>query len=224
MDNRDDNMGQYEVLTFVPNVIDYIRIVLLLVAYYHMPDDPVIGSFCYFSAVILDEVDGYAARLFNQCTRFGSQLDILVDLVGTCGLLTVLCMLYPRWAMVFQVSTALNISSHWMHFYSTTSLMRSATHKMANFASPLLNLYYSNSHFMRVMCIGNEACYIMLYLRYFTSGPFWPFMRVGLYEVLFYLCFPVALLKAYINCVQLQEAVRTITEVDMQEKKQAMAY
>ncbi|XP_066280330.1 CDP-diacylglycerol--inositol 3-phosphatidyltransferase-like isoform X2 [Branchiostoma lanceolatum] len=181
MDNRDDNMGQYEVLTFVPNVIDYVRIVLLLVAYYQMPGDPVTGSLCYFSNVILDEVNGYAARLFNQCTRFGSQLDILVDLVGTCGLLTVLCMLYPRWAMVFQHNLTDEVCD------PQDGKFRQPT------PEPVL------------LQLG-------------------PFTRVGLYAVLFYLCLPVALLKTYINCVQLQEAVRTITEVDMQERKQALAY
>ena len=44
--------------------------------------------------------------------------------------------------------------------------------------------------------IGNELFYAMLYLSYFTSGPLYMFV------ILAVVCFPVAVLKSAIACLQ----------------------
>ena len=43
---------------------------------------------------------------------------------------------------------------------------------------------------------GNELFYAMLYLSYFTSGPLYMFV------ILAVICFPVAVLKSAIACLQ----------------------
>ena len=53
----------------------------------------------------------------------------------------------------------------------------------------LLNLYFE----------GNELFYAMLYLSYFTPGPFY------LFNILAVLCFPVAVLKSAIALLQVGE-------------------
>ena len=45
-------------------------------------------------------------------------------------------------------------------------------------------------------CLGNELFYAMLYLSYFTTGPLYMFY------ILAVICFPVAVLKTGIACLQ----------------------
>lgn len=45
----------------------YSRIVLAVVSFYFMPTNYVISSWCYIISVLLDALDGHAARKFNQC-------------------------------------------------------------------------------------------------------------------------------------------------------------
>ncbi|CAH1231220.1 CDIPT [Branchiostoma lanceolatum] len=209
------------IFLFVPNLIGYGRIILALVAFYYMPYNPIIGSICYIISGMLDAVDGYAARALNQSSRVGAMLDQLTDRVGTCGLLMVLCMLYPRWAILFQISTALDITSHWIHFYSSTSLLKSTSHKTVDYGSSILKLYYTSRPLLFFMCLGNETCYTMLYLCYFTPGPYLlPFLEIGLFDLLFFVSLPVAIAKAFCSWLQLKGAMSAIADVDVEERKQ----
>lgn len=47
--------------------LGYARIVLAIVSFYFMPTNHVIASWCYIVSVLLDALDGHAARKFNQC-------------------------------------------------------------------------------------------------------------------------------------------------------------
>lgn len=47
----------------------YARIVLAIVSFYFMPTNYIIASWCYIISVLLDALDGHAARKFNQCTK-----------------------------------------------------------------------------------------------------------------------------------------------------------
>ena len=76
-----------------------------------------------------DELDGRAARAFNQTSTLGALLDMVTDRVATTGLLAILCAVYPAGSLVFLVLLALDISSHWFQMYSTL-LAGSATHKV----------------------------------------------------------------------------------------------
>lgn len=71
------------ILFYVPNIIGYIRIALILMCYYLYPKHYLIGLFAYILSQILDWADGHTARLLNQCSTFGQNLDMLIDRVGT---------------------------------------------------------------------------------------------------------------------------------------------
>lgn len=90
------------------------------------------------------------------------------------------------------------------------------------------------------MCAGNEGFYCMLYLLHFTYGPISkysprssdipdfdsclslafsvPLIRVGLWQVMAVLCFPIAFVKTAISVVHLVTAAQTIAEIDVQER------
>ena len=40
---------------------------------------PWLAASAYFLNVVLDEFDGIAARALNQCTKFGTILDMITD-------------------------------------------------------------------------------------------------------------------------------------------------
>ena len=85
---------------------------------------------------------------------------------------------YPSFGFLFQLSMAIDINCHWMlECYPGLS-------------------YYRDRRVHFAMCAGNELFYAMLYLCHFTSGPF------NMFAILATLCFPVAVLKSAIACLQ----------------------
>lgn len=111
-----------------------------------MPLHPRTCSLLYSVSCLLDALDGYAARYFNQSTRFGAVLDMVTDRCTTSCLLVFLSSAFPRWAIVFQGLIALDFSSHYMHMYATLVVGGSdSSHKNIDKSqSWLLNLYYTN--------------------------------------------------------------------------------
>ena len=67
--NREYNKKRGTILNSIhlPCVTGYIRALLSVIAFWHMHSNYVVGFWCYFIGVALDEVDGNAARALNQC-------------------------------------------------------------------------------------------------------------------------------------------------------------
>ncbi|KAI0595838.1 CDP-diacylglycerol-inositol 3-phosphatidyltransferase-like protein PIS [Biscogniauxia sp. FL1348] len=159
------------VFLFWPNIIGYSRIVLAIASLYYMPLHPRTCSLLYSISCLLDALDGYAARYFNQSTRFGAVLDMVTDRCTTSCLLVFLSSAFPRWAIVFQGLITLDFSSHYMHMYATLAMGGSEeSHKNVDKSrSWLLNLYYTNKTVLFVCCALNEVFFIALYLLSFSS-------------------------------------------------------
>jgi CDP-diacylglycerol--inositol 3-phosphatidyltransferase len=58
-----------KVFLFIPNIVGYIRIICLLIAFTYAVTDYRIFMAFYIMSYILDQVDGMAARHFNQCRK-----------------------------------------------------------------------------------------------------------------------------------------------------------
>lgn len=54
-------------------------------------------------SALLDAFDGWAARKYNQSSRFGAMLDQLTDRCGTMALCMALCRFYPNSVFWIQV-------------------------------------------------------------------------------------------------------------------------
>ncbi|KFA66619.1 hypothetical protein S40285_03085 [Stachybotrys chlorohalonatus IBT 40285] len=159
------------IFLFWPNIIGYSRIVLAFASLYYMPLHPRTCSLLYSISCLLDALDGYAARAFEQSTRFGAVLDMVTDRCTTSCLLVFLSSAFPRFAIVFQGLIALDFSSHYMHMYATLIVGGAdSSHKnidkTQNWA---LNLYYTNKIVLFVFCALNEVFFIALYLLSFSS-------------------------------------------------------
>lgn len=111
-----------------------------------MPLHPRTCSILYSISCLLDALDGYAARYYEQSTRFGAVLDMVTDRCTTACLLVFLSSAFPRWAIVFQSLISLDFASHYMHMYTTLAMGGSnQSHKSVDKSrSWLLNLYYTN--------------------------------------------------------------------------------
>jgi CDP-diacylglycerol--inositol 3-phosphatidyltransferase len=159
------------IFLFWPNLIGYFRIVLAIASLYYMPLHPRTCSLLYSFSCLLDALDGYAARYFNQSTRFGAVLDMVTDRCTTSCLLVFLSSAFPRWAIVFQGLISLDFASHYLHMYATLAMGGSAeSHKNVDKSrSWLLNLYYTNKTVLFVTCALNELFFIALYLLSFSS-------------------------------------------------------
>lgn len=168
---RSDETERENIFLFWPNIIGYSRIVLAVASLYYMPLHPRTCCLLYTISCLLDALDGYAARVFEQSTRFGAVLDMVTDRCTTACLLVFLSSAFPRWAILFQGLISLDLASHYMHMYATLVVNHGNTsHKNVDKSqSWLLNLYYTNKTVLFIMCAANELFFIALYLLSFSS-------------------------------------------------------
>jgi len=124
-----------------------------------MPLHPRTCSLLYSVSCLLDALDGYAARYFEQSTKFGAVLDMVTDRCTTACLLVFLSSAFPRWALIFQGLISLDLASHYVHMYATLSMGGADnSHKNVDKSrSWILNLYYTNK-----VCITRFAWTRML--------------------------------------------------------------
>lgn len=123
-----------------------MRIVLAFASLYYMPLHPRTCTLLYSISCLLDALDGYAARYFEQSTKFGAVLDMVTDRCTTACLLVFLSSAWPRWALLFQGLISLDFASHYVHMFATLAMGGSDTsHKKVDKSrSFILNLYYTN--------------------------------------------------------------------------------
>ncbi|KAF3766074.1 hypothetical protein M406DRAFT_339366 [Cryphonectria parasitica EP155] len=170
-ENSATSAPRENIFLFAPNLIGYLRIVLAITSLYYMPLHPRTCSILYSISCLLDALDGYAARYYEQSTRFGAVLDMVTDRCTTSCLLVFLSSAFPRWAIIFQGLISLDFASHYIHMY-TTLVMGGAdqSHKSVDKdRSWILNLYYTNRTFLFICCAANELFFIALYLLSFSS-------------------------------------------------------
>ncbi|EJT77419.1 CDP-diacylglycerol-inositol 3-phosphatidyltransferase PIS [Gaeumannomyces tritici R3-111a-1] len=170
-DGDGDDLPDENIFLFLPNMIGYARVVLAFASLYYMPLHPRTCTLLYSVSCLLDALDGYAARYFEQSTRFGAVLDMVTDRCTTACLLVFLSSAFPRWAIVFQGLIVLDMASHYTHMYATLAMGGSGeSHKNVDRSrSRILNLYYTNRTVLFIFCFLNEAFFIALYLLSFSS-------------------------------------------------------
>ncbi|KAF9351016.1 CDP-diacylglycerol-inositol 3-phosphatidyltransferase [Mortierella sp. AD094] len=195
------------VFLFIPNLIGYCRIILAGAAVYCMPFHPKTCMLLYSISQLLDAVDGQAARYFNQCSKFGAVLDMVTDRCTTACLLCYLALAYPSYAVVFQFLIALDVSSHYMHMYSSLTSGATSHKKISETSNIFLRLYYSNNLF-----------FVILYLFAFE------FQKSNFGIVLYPLAIltgPICFGKQVINCIQFANASKSLAQLDIEERRKA---
>jgi CDP-diacylglycerol--inositol 3-phosphatidyltransferase len=180
------------VLLYVPNLIGYARVALVLASFGLLAAGPRAAWWdaavlLYVGGFVGDLFDGLVARRLGQTSDFGGVLDMVTDRCSTLGLLTLLgcdggCsstsssldgappglwLPSPRFfrlgAVLLQV---LDVSSHWCQMYATLAL--GVHHKSEegnadkNF---LVRWFYRYYWFFGYLCCGAEFTYVLLLVR-----------------------------------------------------------
>ncbi|CAF1340634.1 unnamed protein product [Rotaria sordida] len=76
-----------DVKFFYANIIDYIRIIMTLIAAYTITTDwHLLSAYLILGATYLDTIDGRVAHAYDQCSIFGCGIDWLADLLFGTGI------------------------------------------------------------------------------------------------------------------------------------------
>ncbi|KAH8149103.1 uncharacterized protein LAJ45_06642 [Morchella importuna] len=207
------------IFLFIPNLIGYSRIILAGASLYFMPYHPHYCTLLYTVSCLLDALDGYAARTFNQSTKFGAVLDMVTDRCTTACLLCFLSAAYTKWAILFQGLISLDLASHYMHMYATLDRGVSSHKTVEKKRSRILNLYYSNNKVLFTFCAANEVFFLAMYLLsfpQFQGEVSWPWVVAAI-------TFPVCAAKQWINVVQMVKAAVSLSEGDLEMRAKASA-
>lgn len=199
--------SSWPIALYVPNLIGYVRILLTIIAFANY-DKPWKFLFYYGSGFILDGADGLAARLLNQLSLLGAQLDMLTDRCATAALLMTLAMRYPTYAPFALGLVFLDGYSHWMQTLAGTCAGTSS-HKQAS-RGRLLTLYYWRP-VLTVVCFLNEACFLAVYLRSFATVLQASHARFVI-DIAIVLSAPVFFLKQVVSLRQIVSAHDTILD------------
>lgn len=209
-----------EILLYVPNLIGYARIFLLILTYWFMVDQYLIAIIFYSLSSILDAFDGYYARKLGQSSKFGGLLDMLTDRGATACLIMCLCHFYPKFIFYFQNWVFLDITSHWAH--QLASVFRGEySHKSASNDKKrniILRLYYTSRPFLFFMCAMNETFFCSLYLLHFTEG--FKILGLGVFRYTLYFSLPFMLLKTAISCIHLLDAAWSLACIESESSEE----
>lgn len=147
----------YEVIFYLPNIVDYVRIVLLVISIFL---ENRAFAMLYGASVSLDYFDGLLARTFNQTSMLGGALDMVIDRISTMVILmkiTVSKSVYAPWCMLYAV---IDFMSHFIYFL--VSAYTGVHHKI--FSSSTLLSYYYTPGLLYLLCFGSELGFITTYL------------------------------------------------------------
>ena len=72
----------YRILLFWPNIIGYLRLFLIICMMISISAHFFCACLFYLLSTVLDFFDGAVARSWDQASRFGAQIDVIIDIIG----------------------------------------------------------------------------------------------------------------------------------------------
>lgn len=209
-----ETIKQNNIYLYIPNIIGYTRVILALSGFFLSRNNAMIFLILYVTSQILDALDGWTARKYNQTSLFGQALDQITDRLST-GLLYLLnSNVYGEYITIFGLIMIADIAGHYFHATSC-AIAGKKTHKKIEKGNILLKLYYEKPVVMVVCIIGYESFLICLYLIKVTE----PNALVhNLSFYLLFLSFPLAAFKLFTNVSQGIHGVKRLVEMDMQKR------
>lgn len=202
-------MGEANVFLYIPNLVGYARILLLWLSFYYILDNHRLSLLFYSASYTLDAFDGLTARLFNQSSLFGSILDMLTDRVSTMCLLMTLGHLYSSYFFYIQIVLAIDIVSHWLHFFSA-NIQGKTSHKTFDVETNfLMRLYYENKVVLTTICAMEQILYCSLVVLKHEGPQASPYLTM-----LITICAPAVFFKNCINLIQIYDACKVMVSID----------
>jgi len=160
---------------FIPNIIGYIRILLIFVGVWerrssevHKISDSTLSFLCFSASALLDIVDGWLARQLNQVSLLGAALDMIADRITNMMIVAALPDDNKGWIPTLLTFISLDIASHFMA-REVALLDNGRSHKDVDDGVQILKLYYENRIFMGALCVGDFLFHaLFLYPSYNT--------------------------------------------------------
>ncbi|KAI0982006.1 hypothetical protein GJ496_000707 [Pomphorhynchus laevis] len=199
-----DPVMQKNVFFYVPNLIGYVRILLLILFIFTMSNNCIHSIVYYLVSAILDAVDGHAARYYNQVSQFGSMLDMLTDRCATMSLAMAISAFTPHLLPWFTLWVILDISSHWFRMQSALLANKSSHKSTSPFDGWLLQWYYNSKICLFFLCSANELFLVCVYASSF-------YVNTYLDIAICILLIPFSI-KTWINFLQLCSAAYLMTQ------------
>jgi len=215
------------VYFYIPNLIGYARIILAFVAFhYHSTQDwkKFVGYYCV--SMLLDAIDGHAARYFNQSSRFGAVLDMVTD--RFCSNVLIMILAFgaladhnPPKGIAFLIGVffaVLDFVSHWFCMYQSL-LCGETSHKSATKTRHwLVNIYYTNKLALFFVCCGQELFCLLIYSLHNMKKHKEFLEYENLIVISLCVIFPFFFFKQFINVQQMKNAA---DEMNHWEKMQS---
>jgi CDP-diacylglycerol--inositol 3-phosphatidyltransferase len=203
---------EVRIALFIPNIIDYIRLILSVSSFKYAKTHPNAFLFMYFFSYLLDEFDGMLARRYNQISNFGGILDMIVDRISTAALLATLSILYPEYYFTFMSLMMLDIGSHWLQTHSALlEVGTKSNHKSLQEQFWLLTIYYQSRLALSLIGWFAEIFLAQVYYLFFFNDSY----KNPLFMHLLYISFPFYLLKQIISILQIFSASNRIIGHDL---------
>ncbi|CXJ13976.1 CDP-diacylglycerol--inositol 3-phosphatidyltransferase, putative [Plasmodium berghei] len=208
-------MQNKNVYLYVPNIIGYIRIILALIAFIVCKKNLAVFTLFYGTSQLLDALDGWTARKFNQTSCFGQILDQITDRLSTCILYLLNGSVYDNYIILIGLLMIADIGGHYIHAASC-AIAGNKTHKKIENGNKLLKLYYEKPSVMVACIIAYESFWVSSYILKITDVNH-IFHIICNYTLK--ISFPLAAFKAITNISQGIYGARSLVEIDHMKMK-----
>lgn len=184
---------------FIPNILDYVRIVLVVFAVIIFPTHPWFAIGLYVVNAILDMLDGTLARSLNQQSHLGTLLDFSIDRASITLLLASCVWAYPHLFSLFVAVMAIDIASHFAICYASAYRGGSHLHFISQ-GSRLLVLFSQKSMVRYLICTSHDVFFAIFLLNFLAPSSYW--------FILWIITCPGMLMKTWIHIEQFYLAAK----------------
>lgn len=94
-------MKNIEVLLYIPNMLNYLRLLLVILMIFNMKKRPILTFTLCVSSGLIDSVDGRIARYLEQTSNLGAVLDLTMDRATNLAQYFTLGVLYEKYSSIF---------------------------------------------------------------------------------------------------------------------------
>ena len=89
------------VVWYLPNLMNYFRAVLILIGAFTIKNRPILTFFLIISAGLIDDFDGPVSRSRGETSKFGANLDSIMDRFMAMMQIIFLASVYPKYWLLF---------------------------------------------------------------------------------------------------------------------------
>ena len=200
------------IVCYAPNIISYIRIGLVIYAFYNFDQCLKFMAF-YTASFVAHGIGNIVGKSFKQKTAFGDMVSMIIDRGSTGSLLIMLTSLYPDHKLLFIGSMILDITSHW-YLVNSSLAIKLHSHRNTN-EDALINIYYQIPLLIPMIVMFCEQFYLMYYIGHFMPG-LW---NLNGFTLMFHISGGVYLFKQIIHILQIKVSLQRYIKMDQNREE-----